>query len=113
MYYRALHTISTQRYRLPVRRYILDLFAIELDQDVVLSLKEYAVSLRAPASYKPHHSPSNRVVSVLGPLGRSRRASDSDEEVEDEEHVRDPPTIVVQDTAISLDPINKVIGFAM
>ncbi len=48
MFYRALHTISTQKYRLPVRRYIFDLFNIELDADVVRQLSECAISLRAP-----------------------------------------------------------------
>ena len=48
MFYRALHTISTQKFRLPVRRYIFDLFSIELDADVVRQLAESAVALRAP-----------------------------------------------------------------
>ncbi|RPD54648.1 hypothetical protein L226DRAFT_535797 [Lentinus tigrinus ALCF2SS1-7] len=48
MFYRALHTISTQKYRMPVRRYIFDLFNIELDADVVRGLSECAISLRAP-----------------------------------------------------------------
>ena len=48
MFYRALHTISTQKYRLPVRRYVFDLFNIELDADVVRLLAESAVALRVP-----------------------------------------------------------------
>ena len=48
MFFRALHTISTQKYRLPVRRYILDLFTVELDADVVRQLTESAVALQIP-----------------------------------------------------------------
>ncbi|KAF8517336.1 Rapamycin-insensitive companion of mTOR, N-term-domain-containing protein [Gautieria morchelliformis] len=41
LFYRALHTISTQRYRLPVRRYIFELFDIPLDAEVVRALSAY------------------------------------------------------------------------
>ncbi|KAI0073477.1 hypothetical protein K474DRAFT_1666532 [Panus rudis PR-1116 ss-1] len=48
MLFRALHTISSQRYRLPVRRYILDLFNVDLDEDVVGKLVECEQELRLP-----------------------------------------------------------------
>ena len=48
MFYRALHTISTQKYRMPVRRYIFDLFNVDLDADFVRKLSDCAISLRAP-----------------------------------------------------------------
>jgi len=35
LYHRALYTISTQHYRLPVRRYVLELFDVRLDPGVV------------------------------------------------------------------------------
>jgi len=81
MFFRALHTISTQRYRLPVRRYILDLFNVELDSDVVAALMDCAESLKAHPSFKPPKSDENRV-GLFGPLGRSRRTSESDEDEE-------------------------------
>ncbi|KZS99473.1 uncharacterized protein LAESUDRAFT_816934 [Laetiporus sulphureus 93-53] len=37
MFYRALHTISSQKYRLQVRRHILDLFNLELDVDLAFN----------------------------------------------------------------------------
>lgn len=58
MFYRALHTISTQKYRLPVRRYIIDLFNIELDADVVRQLSDCAISLRAPQTAPEAIEPS-------------------------------------------------------
>lgn len=80
MFFRALHTVSTQRYRLPVRRYIMDLFTIELDAEVVAALSEAAKSMKAHPSFKPSKE-SNRV-SMFGPLGRPRRSSESDDEAE-------------------------------
>ncbi|KAG9036760.1 hypothetical protein FRB95_008091 [Tulasnella sp. JGI-2019a] len=48
LYYRALHMLSTQRYRLPVRRYILDLFDVELDPDVMTTICTLQKSLYQP-----------------------------------------------------------------
>jgi len=108
-FYRALNTISTQRFRLPVRRYILDLFNIELDGDVVKSLSECAKALRAPPSFKQPKSPSNRVVSMFGRLGRSRRASESDDEASD---TAENENIVIEEKpVITLRPVSRIIGF--
>jgi rapamycin-insensitive companion of mTOR len=112
MLYRAFHTISTQHYRLLVRRYILDLFTIELDHEVVESFSEYSKSLRPPPSFKPPKSPSSRVISMLGRLGPSKRGSESDDDddliINEEED-----TIVKQVPAISLQPMSKIVGFAI
>jgi rapamycin-insensitive companion of mTOR len=107
MFFRVLHTLSTQRYRLPVRRYILDLFNIQLDQDVVEAITECAESLQAPPMFKPHKSPSSRVVSMFGRLGHSGGASGSDDDNDIE------GTIPKEHPVISLRPMSKVIGFAM
>jgi hypothetical protein len=56
LYYRALHTISTQRYRLPVRRYVMELFDVRLDPSVVATLSSIAKSL---ASAQPATSPGH------------------------------------------------------
>lgn len=47
-FYRALHMISTNRYRLPVRRYIIELFNMELNPELVAQLDESAIILRHP-----------------------------------------------------------------
>jgi rapamycin-insensitive companion of mTOR len=108
MFFRALHTISTQRYRLPVRRYILDLFNIELDHEVVLSLHDYAKSLRAPSSHAPRRS---LIEPLLGRLGRKRSATESDG---DESDLDDPaPSVGVKVKEQRLEPLSKVVGFAI
>lgn len=110
MFFRALHTISTQRYRLPVRRYILDLFTIELDAEVVAALSEAAKALHAHPSYKPAKE-SNRV-SMFGPLGRPRRSSESDDdegELDVDDEPQKPPA--GEQPVISLRPVNRTIGF--
>src|ERR1700730_3056619 len=109
IFFRALHAISTQRYRLPVRRYILELFTIELDPEVVASLEEYSRTLRAPIATKLRKSPSAGVVSVFGLLGPSRRVSDSDEDELDADEQSDA---AVEHPAIRLQPVNRITGFA-
>ena len=89
----------------------MDLFNIELDTDVVKSLSECARSLRAPPSYKQQlKSPSTRVVSMFGRLGRSRRASDSDDE--DASDTAENETIVIDEKpVVALRPVSRIIGF--
>ncbi|KAF8139513.1 Rapamycin-insensitive companion of mTOR, N-term-domain-containing protein [Mycena galopus ATCC 62051] len=110
MFFRALHTVSTQRYRLPVRRYIMDLFTIELDAEVVAALSDAAKTMKAHPSFKPSKE-SNRV-SMFGPLGRPRRSSESDDEGEldvDDEPVQQPTG--EQQPVISLRPVHRTVGF--
>jgi rapamycin-insensitive companion of mTOR len=109
-FYRALHIISTQRYRLPVRRYILDLFTIELNDDVAQSLSECAKSLQAPSSFKPQNLSSNRV-SIFGRLGRPRRPSESDEDEGELDAIEEQAFVPRERPAISLKPVNVVVGF--
>lgn len=45
LFYRALHILGTQRFRLPVRRYVLDLFDIRLDPAVVGAMRDFGQSL--------------------------------------------------------------------
>ncbi|CCO31383.1 Protein ste16 [Rhizoctonia solani AG-1 IB] len=40
LFHRALHLLGTQRFRLPVRRYVLDLFDIKLDPTVISLMHE-------------------------------------------------------------------------
>lgn len=114
MLYRALHIISTQRYRLPVRRYILDLFNLELNPQLVNALNTAADDLRAPPTYKPPRTDSIRL-SVFGRIGKSRHASESDES--DEEDAQNIPTHQTKPPderpILSLRPVSTVIGFAV
>jgi rapamycin-insensitive companion of mTOR len=109
VFFRALHTVSTQRYRLPVRRYILDLFTTELDGDLVLELSECANSLRAPPMFKQSEAHINRVVSMFGL--KHARASESDED--DDDDMGDDSNDMMNDRnpAIMLRPVSRIIGF--
>ncbi|KAG5651656.1 hypothetical protein H0H81_007936 [Sphagnurus paluster] len=109
MFFRALHIISTQRYRLPIRRYIIDLFNLELNQDLVTKLKHAAKVLKVHSSCQLSESDTSRL-SMFGPLGRPRRGSISDEEDE-----LDPPKptgdlLEPQKPVITLQPVNKIVG---
>ncbi|KAF5382569.1 hypothetical protein D9615_002880 [Tricholomella constricta] len=109
MFFRAFHIISTQRYRLPIRRFIVDLFNLELNQELVAKLKQCATVLKVHPSYKLSASDTSRL-SMFGPLGRPRRTSISDEEDE-----LDPPNPTAapaepQQPVITLQPLNKIVG---
>jgi len=113
MFYRALHMISTQRYRLPVRRYIVDLFNQELGQELVNALNDAKSRLTASSSYEPPRTDTLRM-SVFGRLGK-RRASESDES--DEDGDLDTPalqtSVIKGHPTITLQPLNRVVGFAV
>jgi rapamycin-insensitive companion of mTOR len=111
MFYRALHIISTQRYRLPVRRYIVDLFNLELNPELASTLLENAESLRAHPSYKISNSDARRL-SMFPLMGRPRRTSESDDE-DDELDAPIVPGASDEQPAISLRPVSKTIGFAI
>ncbi|KAH7885334.1 Rapamycin-insensitive companion of mTOR, N-term-domain-containing protein [Phlebopus sp. FC_14] len=108
VFFRALHMISTQRYRLPVRRYILDLFNVELDGEVVEAINDAAVSIRAPASFKQSEVHISRVVSMIG-LKHGGGESDSDEEESEVEKVAEEA--IGRNPAIMLRPMTRVTGF--
>ncbi|OCH89904.1 hypothetical protein OBBRIDRAFT_793801 [Obba rivulosa] len=110
VFYRALHTLSSQRYKLPVRRYIFDLFNVELDIDMVKSLSEYAEALTLPLDVKPDTPPEPRVVSFLSRPAYNQDASDSEEEVLDEDD-DDHANPVDNPPVMSLRPMSRIIGF--
>jgi rapamycin-insensitive companion of mTOR len=41
LFHRALHAMSTRRYRFPVRRYIIELFDIKLDENILAELARH------------------------------------------------------------------------
>ena len=116
MFYRALHTISSQKYRMPVRRYIFDLFNIDLDADVVKQLSDCAIALRVPLTAPEAAGPSpaqEKPRETVVPTFQSRPArpvvsESDDEESDDEEEVtaKKPRAPVM-----SLRPKSRVIGF--
>ena len=111
VFFRALHIISTQRYRLPVRRYILDLFNIELDHDVIKAICDAAVSLRAPPSFKQSEAHISRVVSMLGPKHAGRESDSDAEEGDSEMEDATEEAVVKNNPVIMLRPVSRIIGF--
>lgn len=119
MFYRALHTISSQKYRMPVRRYIFDLFNIDLDADVVKQLSDCAISLRVPLgdqgqeavdSSPVQEKPRQTIVPPFQPRPTRHHASESDDEesdVEEKEVTAKKPRAPV----MSLRPKSRIIGF--
>ncbi|THG99686.1 hypothetical protein EW026_g2711 [Hermanssonia centrifuga] len=108
MLYRALHVISSQRYRLPVRRYIIDLFNIELDDEVVKKLYEHAKSMRLKSLSNGTKTRASRALSIVGRPARNRRISDSDEEsVSDDENVPE----VKKHPVLKVRPMSRIVGF--
>jgi rapamycin-insensitive companion of mTOR len=107
MLYRALHTISSQRYRLPVRRYVLDLFNIELDDHVVKDLQEHAIKLRIKPTSGEATVRASRAMSVVMLPPRYARISDSDESMSED----DEPVDVEKHPVIKTRPQSQVVGF--
>jgi rapamycin-insensitive companion of mTOR len=106
MFYRALHAISTQRFKLPVRRYILDLFDIPLDNRVVETLLGAEKALHTPISPSVPKQQPRRVLSILGRAPR-RRGAESDEE----EDIVDEKVVMEERPTISLRPVSRIVGF--
>ncbi|KAJ3825070.1 Rapamycin-insensitive companion of mTOR, N-term-domain-containing protein [Lentinula raphanica] len=111
MLYRVFHTISTSRYRLPVRRYIMDLFQIELNTEVVAAMVEASKKLKANPLNPPPKTDLNRRLSMFGHLGR--RTAESDDDEDDDEMNEDAKPIVPRREVptIALRPLHKIVGF--
>lgn len=108
MFYRALHAISSQRYRQPVRRYILDLFNVDLTDDVVKKLGEHAVRLKLQTTNREARARASRAMSILGRPVRNRHAPESDEEsVSDEEQVPE----IKKHPVLKVRPRSRTVGF--
>jgi rapamycin-insensitive companion of mTOR len=115
MFYRALHVISTQKYRSPVRRYILELFDLVLDSDLVTVLVECTSKLQLPpatpassptARSRPARPMNPRVFSVIG---RKRRTDDSDED--DESDGDGFEKVLPERPVMRLRPMSRIVGF--
>jgi len=105
--------MSTQRYRLPVRRYIVELFHQEMNQELVGALNNVAKRLKASPSYKPPRTDTIRM-SVFGRVGKSRRPSESDESEDDGMGTPEiAPNAAVGQPIINLQPLKKIVGFSV
>ena len=110
---RVLHTLSTQKYKLPVRRYILDLFDLQLDVETVKVLVDARKAIRVmPSMQDTAHLDAAppmqaRVPSVIGRPGRSRRV-ESDDDSDEEDVVK---AAVPDRPVMNLRPVSRIIGF--
>ena len=105
MFYRAMHAISSQKYRLPVRRYIIDLFNLELDEEVVKKLGEHANRLKLKPGIRTRAA---RAMSIVARPPQRRRVSDSDDEsMSDDDEGPDIKKIPV----LKVKTMNKIVGF--
>lgn len=113
-YYRVLHILSTRRYRLPVRRYILELFDVQLDASVVQTLVECSKAFSETGTSSTSTSPKvtkaqPRVVSMFGRSVRGRRPSESDDDESLGSSDEEEKTEVGR--PVSLLPVKRVSGF--
>lgn len=128
MFYRALHTISSQKYKLPVRRYIFDLFNVDLDVDVIKQLSECSMSLRVPLTAQEQEAAEPSEPSPIDvqspppppppppppfrpmPVRHVVAVGDSDEESDGEE--KEVTAKKPRAPVMSLRPKSRIIGFS-
>ena len=133
VYYRVLHIMSTRRYRLPVRRYILDLFEVRLDGTIASTLAKFAVDLvdkssdtdgdgedkdpssagrSASMSPKAKKVQRAQIVSMFG-RGRGRGPAESDDDTDSTDLDSDLGEEEEKEVTrpISLLPVKKIVGF--
>ena len=111
VFYRVLHTISTQKYRLLVRRYIFDLFNVELDEETTRAFTVCERTLRIDQVPDSATASLQRTASkVITSFGR--HSIDSDESGEDE--VSEVKGIArkfnTSRRPVSLKPTKKIVG---
>ncbi|KAF9781640.1 Rapamycin-insensitive companion of mTOR, N-term-domain-containing protein [Thelephora terrestris] len=111
LFYRVLHTISTQKYRLLVRRYIFDLFNVEMDEETMRAFAVCERTLRVDQA--PDHTTTSlqrnpsKVISSFG-----HHSIDSDESAEDEVSEAKGSTRKFNTSRrpVSLKPTKKIVG---
>jgi len=109
LFYRALDTISTQRYRLAVRRYILELFDIRLNADTVKALSEFGNSTRTQPVFIRREK-GERPLTMI----RTVERSDVDGEAElDIDEGQEPESNFTNQEMMSIwaKPLQKYVGF--
>lgn len=112
MLFRALHAISNQRYRLPVRRYICEMFNVELNTETVKALLEHEKALKVkPTATNGRPALPARMVSVIGGRPDRRNFSDSsDEESLSGDEMM--PSVAPTAPVMKMRPKSRIVGFA-
>jgi rapamycin-insensitive companion of mTOR len=108
MLYRALHIISTSKYKQPVRRYILDLFNLHFDQTTMLQIAAVSRQLYAATTPKPSRIADPRAFSIVG--HRRHVVPDEDSDSSGDE-LGPPPVIAPQKVVRTLRPMSRIVGF--
>ncbi|KAL5537314.1 hypothetical protein ACEPAF_1137 [Sanghuangporus sanghuang] len=114
LFYRVLHMISTQLFRLPVSRYILELFDVPLDVGTVRTLTAYSKALADTGATISPNKIQTRLqprVSVFGRPVRGQNTTESDDsesiDSSDDEAQVKPPV----ERPVSLLPVKRISGF--
>jgi rapamycin-insensitive companion of mTOR len=81
LFHRALHTISNNHYLAPVRRFILDLFDVSLEPDILVQLHHLDLSMYRPKPttivVEPEVEQAHDAREALGLLDIRRRSASS------------------------------------
>ncbi|EJD50823.1 hypothetical protein AURDEDRAFT_111977 [Auricularia subglabra TFB-10046 SS5] len=109
---RALQALASQRYRLPVRRYIFELFDIRLDAVSVAGLLEHRRTTILGSKSNGSTSGRSRTPAAAGAprLKRGRRRSESGSEGEDDELYEESEG-ELEVKPLRLKPARRVVGF--
>jgi rapamycin-insensitive companion of mTOR len=114
MLYRAIHIISRSKYKQPVRRYVLDLFDLQLNADTVTQLvsceKQMHVHVvNGNGAAKLSRQTNPRVFSVIDMQvmhGDGMEGGDSDDDD------APAPLPLPRRMVRSLRPVSRIVGFA-
>jgi len=110
VFFRVLHIISTQRFRLPVRRYIIDLFNIEMNAELVSALTDSAQVLTASPGQKTTKLQVSRS-DMFPNTVESGNDSESEEEVSEFGSATHAVAKAQQPAALNLKPVCRIVGF--
>lgn len=88
----------------------MDLFNLELNPELVTTLNECSESLKAHPSYQPSESDTTRL-SIFGRMGRTRRATESDDEDDELDAVATHTILPGDQPVMTLQPVTKIVGF--
>ncbi|KAF8349461.1 Rapamycin-insensitive companion of mTOR, N-term-domain-containing protein [Amanita rubescens] len=110
VFFRAMHIISTQRFRLPVRRYVIDLFGVEMNSELVSTFMDCAKTLKASPTQKATKLQVSQS-DMFANLGRSGHDSGSESEGDDSDPAAQNTTTNGQQPVLAPKPVHKVVGF--
>lgn len=124
LFYRALHTLSSNHHRLPIRRFVFDLFSLQLSPTTVTSLLAAERTLRrttaaadspAMGGEAPEAGEKAKAVKEKGlrrgSRQRTRSASSGESEGEGEDEASEEGTKIGE--AEVREPGRRVVGFSV